>query len=59
MTYAYPQENSKSLKLTLPQSLADELDRIAQERFTSRLGLIRFALSEWISDADQKHAESS
>ena len=40
MTYAYPQENSKSLKLTLPQSLADELDRIAQERFTSRLGLI-------------------
>ena len=23
MTYAYPQENSKSLKLTLPQSLAD------------------------------------
>jgi hypothetical protein len=44
----YPQDNSKALKLTIPQSLSDELDRIARERFTSRLGLIRYALREWI-----------
>jgi len=58
MRYAYAQDNSKAIKLTIPKSLSDDLDRFAKERFTSRLGLIRFALNEWISERDQKHQES-
>jgi len=59
MRYAYPtQTNAKSIKLTIPQSLSDDLDRIASERLTSRLQTIRFALREWISERDQKHEKS-
>jgi len=58
MRYAYQQANSKSIKLTIDQSLADDLDRLAKDRFTSRLGLIRYALREWIFETDRKQRKT-
>jgi len=58
MRYAYSQDNSKAIKLTIDQSLADDLDRVAKDRFTSRLGLIRYALREWIFETDRKQRKT-